>query len=330
MSLSFLLPLLYGFKTKTEHLQTRERVLLLMGSRFEISAVSESSVLAEQAVDAAIDEIGRIEKLISSWDNNSQTSKINHYAGKKAIKVDEELFLLIERSKKISRLTGGMFDISYASLDKIWVFDSSYVALPSADVLKKAVSRINYENIITNARDTTVFLKEKGMKIGFGAIGKGFAANKAKQKMLSMGIMNGVVNAGGDLLAWGRQEDSQPWKVGISDPRNKERIIAWLEATDRAIVTSGNYERFIEIAGVRYGHILNPKTGQPVSGTKSVTIICPDAELADALATSVFILGEHEGLDLVNRLKEIECIIINDNDEIKTSKNLELDFYETE
>ena len=306
--------------------QTHKKVLKLMGSRFEITAVSADSILAWNSVNAAIEEITRIEKLISSWDPNSQTREINRDAGIKPVAVDSELFELIRRSKKVSELTGGMFDISFASIDKIWKFEGSTTQLPSKKEITASVSKINYENIILDEKHSTVFLKEEGMRIGFGGIGKGYAANRAKAVMVSMGISNGVVNAGGDLITWGKQENGQDWSIAIADPKDKNKIFGWLNISDQAVVTSGDYEKFVEFDGKRYGHIINPKTGMPATGTKSVTIICPDAELADALATAVFILGENKGVDLINQLNGIECLLINNRDEIITSKNLQLNF----
>jgi thiamine biosynthesis lipoprotein len=306
--------------------QTHKEVLKLMGSRFEITAVSADSILAWNSINAAIEEIRRIEKLISSWDPNSQTSKINRNAGIKPVIVDSELFELIKRSKKVSELTGGMFDISFASIDKVWKFDDSMTQIPTEEEIAASVSKISYENIILNEENSTVFLKNEGMKIGFGGIGKGYAANRAKAVMATMGVSHGVVNASGDLITWGKQENGQDWSIAIADPKDKIKIFGWLNISDQAVVTSGNYENFVEFNGKRYGHIINPKTGMPATGTKSVTIICPDVELADALATAVFILGENEGVELINQLNGIECLFINDEDEIITSKNLKLNF----
>jgi thiamine biosynthesis lipoprotein len=165
------------------------------------------------------------------------------------------------------------------------------------------------------------------MKIGFGAIGKGYAANRAKKLMQSMGIENGVVNASGDLISWGNQADGREWSIAISDPKDKHKTIGWLNVSNQAVVTSGNYEKFVEFDCVRYSHIINPRTGMPATGTKSVTIICPDAEIADALATSVFILGENDGIELINKLNGIECFLITDKDELKNSQNLKLNYY---
>lgn len=300
-----------------------------MGSRFEIVAVSADAALAWRGINAAIAEIERIERLISSWDPASQTSEINRNAGIRPVKVDRELFELIRRSKKVSQLTGGIFDISFASVDQIWKFDGSMTHPPTAAEMAASVSKINYENIILDDAASTVFLRDSGMKIGFGAIGKGYAANKAKAVMQQLGIENGVVNAGGDLNAWGVRANGQPWEIGITDPKDKTQTIGWLQISNTAVVTSGNYEKFVEFDGKRYSHIIHPKTGMPVSGTKSVTIVCPDAELADALATSVFILGETDGVALIDRLNGIECLLINDNDQIFTSKNLQLNYTKT-
>ncbi|WP_246202951.1 FAD:protein FMN transferase [Fulvivirga lutimaris] len=309
-------------------LQSQKKVLLLMGSRFELTAIDEDINLANQGIEAAIEEITRIEKLISSWDPNSQTSLVNKMAGVEAVKVDKELFELIKRSKKISALTNGAFDISYASMDKIWKFDGSVTKLPTEEEIKASVSKINYHDIILDEENQTVFLKNNGMKIGFGAIGKGYAANKGRKIMLELGIKSGIVNAGGDLITWGKEANGNDWSIGIADPKNKTHVLAWITVGQMAVVTSGNYEKFIDIDGQRYSHIIDPITGYPVRGLKSVTIICPDAELADALATSTFILGKEKGLSLINQLKGVEVLLVDDNDNISTSDNLKLNYYE--
>eukprot|EP01029_Cantina_marsupialis_P007385 TRINITY_DN1817_c0_g2_i1.p1 TRINITY_DN1817_c0_g2~~TRINITY_DN1817_c0_g2_i1.p1 ORF type:complete len:350 (-),score=27.74 TRINITY_DN1817_c0_g2_i1:758-1807(-) len=304
-----------------------KEVLLLMGSRFELTAVSENEALAKEAIHVGIAEIKRIESLISSWDSNSQTSNVIRNAGIKPVKVDQELFNLIRRSIKISNLTHGAFDISYASMDKIWKFDGSMKVMPDSSSVKASVSKINYENIILDAKQKTVFLKEKGMKIGFGAIGKGYAANKALALMAKMNLDGALVNASGDLISWGKDEGDKDWKIGISNPKNKDQIYSWLTIGETAVVTSGNYEKFVEFDGVKYSHIIDPRSGYPVKGLSSVTIICPNAELADALATSVFVLGKEKGLELINQLKGIECILVSDDQKLITSTNLKLEYH---
>jgi thiamine biosynthesis lipoprotein len=297
-----------------------------MGSRFVFTAVHESEAIAWKGINQSLKEVIRIESLISSWDKNSETSKVNLAAGIKPVKVSEELYQLISRCKKISELTNGYFDISFASLDKIWDFDKSYSELPSSDLIESSVQNIDYQNIILDKDDRTVFLKKKGMKIGFGAIGKGYAANRAKLIMTDLNIKNGVVNAGGDLTSWGTKPGGELWTVGIIDPFNKEKVKLWLNVTNIAVVTSGDYEKFVMIDGKRYSHIINPKTGWPAQGVKSVSIICPDAELADALATTLFCIGRKSGIALINELDGIECLVIDDTNKIFYSNKLEMNY----
>jgi len=304
------------------------KVLLLMGSRFEVTTVAENKNLAWDAVNAGIAEIDRIEKLISSWDTNSQTSSINRQAGIQAVKVNKELFNLIFRAKKIATLTNGAFDISYASMDRIWKFDGSMQAMPSPEKVAQARAKINWQNILLDKEEQTVFLKEKGMKIGFGAMGKGYAANRAKAIMQKMtGIHGGLVNAGGDLIAWGKNNNPAGWSVKIADPKDKNKMIAYLQLQNQAIVTSGDYEKFVFFDGIRYAHIIDPRTGYPTRGIKSVTIISPDAELSDALATSVFVMGKEKGLALINEINGVEGLVITDKDELLTTINLKLNYY---
>ncbi|OEK00892.1 thiamine biosynthesis protein ApbE [Roseivirga sp. 4D4] len=304
--------------------QKYHKVLELMGSRFEISAFDADAQKAWDGINAAITEISRIERLISSWDPNSQTSLINRNAGIKPIKVDNELFQLIQRAVQISRITDGAFDISYASMDRIWKFDGSMKEMPDAEIVKEARSKIGFRNIQLNPAKLEVYLKVKGMKIGFGAIGKGYAAQKAKEKMSALGIKSGVVNAAGDLIAWGKDIDGESFKVGIADPRKKNHVLSWLKVNNTSVVTSGDYERYVLFDNVRYAHIIDPRTGYPTTGIKSVTIVSANPELADALSTSVFVLGIEKGLYLINQLQGVECLVITDNDEIVTSKHLEI------
>tara|TARA_R110001583_G_scaffold1202_5_gene10060 strand:- start:15976 stop:17019 length:1044 start_codon:yes stop_codon:yes gene_type:complete len=306
--------------------ESHTKILLLMGSRFEITAVSPDQDTAMKAIEEGITEIKRIEKLISSWDTNSQTSEVIRNAGIKPVIVDQELFNLIRRSIKISALTHGAFDISYASMDKVWHFDGKMKELPDSSTVAASVAKINYKNIILNSEKRTVFLKEKGMKIGFGAIGKGYAANRALDIMSKMNLKGALVNASGDLISWGKDEGEKDWKIGIINPKQKGKVFSWLNINETAVVTSGNYEKFVTINGQRYSHIIDPRTGYPVKGLSSVSIICPNAELADALATSVFVLGKEKGIELINKLKGIECLIITDKQELFTSENLHLDY----
>jgi len=296
-----------------------------MGSRFDITVVANDSIQANKYIDTAVAEISRIEKLISSWDANSQTSEINSYAGIKPVKVDKELFDLIERAIGISKLTDGAFDISYASMDRIWKFDGSMTKMPSKEEITASVEKVGYQNIILDKKNSTVFLKLEGMKIGFGAIGKGYAADKAKTLLISKGVNSGIINASGDMNTWGKQPNGNEWRVAITNPMDKNKVFALLPITNGAVVTSGNYEKYVNFNGKRYTHIIDPRTGYPSTGLVSVTVFAPKAELADALATSVFVMGKEAGLDRINQLPKIECIIIDDKGNITKSKNIEID-----
>ena len=296
-----------------------------MGSDSEITIVDDDDYNANYLLDIAIKEISRIEKLISSWDKNSQTFQINLNAGIKPVKVDKELFNLISRSLKISGLSQGAFDISYASLDKVWYFDKKMMEIPLEDEIRKSVSKVGFRNIILDKENQTVFLKIKGMKIGFGAIGKGYAADKAKFILLKNNVKSGIINASGDLTAWGKKPSGKDWMVAIVNPLNKSKIFSWLPVENKAVVTSGNYERFINFNGKLFSHIIDPRTGYPSQGILSVTIFSENAELADALATAVYVLGEEIGMNLINQLKGIDCIIINDKSKIIKSKNIKIE-----
>lgn len=326
LGLFLLTTILYGMMASP--IGSARKVIKLMGTRFVITAVAENDTIAWEAVNAGIEEISRIETLISSWNPNSQTSAINQMAGIQAVKVDKELFDLIFRSKKVSTLTGGAFDISFASMDRIWVFDQQEHEMPDSSVVSQARAFINYDNILLNSEDTSVFLSQKGMKIGFGAIGKGYAANKAKMIMSKIpGVLGGVVNASGDLLAWGKSLQPEGWTIQVANPHDKDKPLGWLKVNNQVVVTSGNYEKYFTSEGKRFAHIINPLTGYPTQDVSSVTIICPDAELADALATSVFVLGKEKGLELVNQLNGVECLFITQEGELLRSKNLELQEY---
>jgi len=296
-----------------------------MGSRFEITVIAKNSTEANNYIDMAVGEISRIEKLISSWDPASQTSEINRNAGIKPVKVDEELFTLIGRSVEISKLTDGALDISFASMDKIWKFDGSMTEMPSEEAIKQSVEKVGYQNIILDPENFTVFLKLEGMKIGFGAIGKGYAADKAKILLMERGVDAGIINASGDMNSWGNQPDGEFWKVAITNPMDKNKAFALLPLNENAVVTSGNYEKYVTFNETRYTHIIDPRTGYPATGIISATVFAPKAEIADALATSIFVMGREVGIDFINQLPKIECIIIDEKGEVFTSKNIEIE-----
>jgi len=308
-------PLLFEYK----HAQR------LMGNTFEITVVADNETWAREKIGVAVAEIKRIERLLTTFDDNSETNLINRYAGMQPVKVSTEVFDLIERSLRISAITDGAFDITYGSIDKrLWNFDRNMTRLPDKETAKEMVRLINYRNVLLDKASGTVMLKEEGMRIGFGGIGKGYAADMAKALLIKEGVRSGIVNASGDLITWGRQADQQPWTIGIAHPDDARRAFSWLNISDLAIATSGNYEKYVMIDGRKYSHTINPKTGLPVTGIKSVTIISPYAEIADAMATPVMVMGVQAGLHLIDQINYLGCIIVDEHNTIYSTKNIQL------
>jgi FAD:protein FMN transferase len=296
-----------------------------MGNHFELSVVADDEKWAYEKIEAGINEIKRIEKLLTTFSEDSETNQVNQNAGIKPVQVSRETFNLIKRSIRISEITQGAFDITYGSIDKrLWNFDQNMTSLPDKNTAKRMVRLINFRNVILNEENCTVFLCEEGMRIGFGGIGKGYAADCAKRVMKELGVVSGVVNASGDMSAWGTQPNGEKWTIGIVNPDSSHEAFSYMSITDMAVATSGNYEKFIMVDGKKYSHTINPRTGLPVTGIKSVTIITTSAEIADAMATPVMIMGINTGLDMINQMKNIEAVIIDDANNLYTSKNINL------
>jgi len=296
-----------------------------MSDRFDITIGHDTPGNASEQIAAAVAEIKRIETLLTTFSATSKTAQINQMAGIAPVKVDREVFELIERSLKISAITQGAFDLSYGSVDKnLWNFNTNLTALPDPELARDSVRLINWRNIRLNTDDSTVFLKEKGMRIGFGGIGKGYAADKARAVLQQRGVSSGVINASGDLCTWGQNEHGVPWTVGISNPDRPEEVLAQFALGQQAVATSGNYEKYVIIDQKRYSHTINPKTGLPCTGLKSVTVIAPSAELADALTTPIVVMGVQAGLHLLNQIHGVEGVLLTDDNEIFVTKNIKI------
>lgn len=301
-----------------------KRKLSMLGSPFEMTVVAKDTVQGNQYIDLGIAEVKRIEYLISDWIPSTQISKVNQNAGIKPIKVDKEVYDLVERAIKVSQITSGAFDISYASMDKIWKFDGSMKQMPTEEAIKKSISKIGYKNIILDPKGQTIFLRKEGMKLGLGGIGQGYIADKVKELLQREGCLSGIVNVSGDINTWGKQPDGKAWTVAIVNPMNKNKVFATFPLEDSAVETSGSYEKFVVFNGIRYSHIIDPRTGYPAQGIVSVSVFAKQTEIADALATGIFVLGVEVGLDLVNQLKGIQCIIVDDKGKIHSSKGIDI------
>lgn len=292
-----------------------------MGGRFDITIVDKDSLSAEKNIDLVIAEITRIENLISDWEADSQISKVNQNAGIQPIKVDREVFELAQRAVTLSEITNGGFDVSFAAMDRIWKFDGSMMEMPSAKAIKKSVEKVGYKNIILDSTESTIFLKLKGMKIGFGALGEGYATDKCRAMMLEKGIKAGIINGSGDMSTWGKQPNGNDWKIAITNPFKPEKNLAVVPLKEGAVTTSGSYEKFVVFNGKRYSHIINPATGYPATGLCSVTVFGPNAETANGLSTSMMVLGQKEGLLLLQKFPEYSCVLITDKGKVVKSKN---------
>ncbi len=288
-----------------------------MGSRFEITVIERDSLLGNVRIDSVVSEIARIENLISEWQPHTQVSEVNRQAGIQPVQVDREVFELTQRALVFSRLSDGAFDISIAALDHIWRFDGSMEKLPTADAVQRSIAAVGYQDIVLDSVASTIYLARRGMKIGFGSIGKGYAADRGRDLLKRLGVQGGIVNASGDLSTWGTQMDGKPWRVGINNPLKPHKMIAVLNMQEESVATSGSYEKYVEFDGKRYAHIINPKTGYPASGLISVTVFGPSAEFANGLSTSMMVLGAREGVKLLRSFPAYKAVWMSDRGRVK-------------
>ncbi|UIR56609.1 FAD:protein FMN transferase [Sphingobacterium sp. SRCM116780] len=297
-----------------------KKQVTLMGSVFEITIVDQDTLHAQNNIDLVIAEVTRIENLISEWRPETQISEVNRYAGIKPVKVDREVFDLTKRAIDYSNLSNGAFDISIVGLDNIWKFDGSMTEVPSADAIRKSVENVGYQYIVLDSLNCSIYLTRPGMKIGFGSIGKGYAADRGRALMQAKAVEAGIVNASGDLSTWGHQLDNKPWLIGIKNPFKSYKTIKILRMNESAVATSGSYEKYAEIDNQRYTHIINPKTGYPSTGLTSVTIYGPSTEFANALSTSIMVLGQKEGIKLAKKYPTYQYLLITDTGKIFKSR----------
>ncbi len=289
-----------------------------MGTLVEISTYEKNEEIAQETIQKAFKEIQRLESLMSTHIPGSEVSQINQAAGKTPVTVSKEVFEVIERAIYWAEKTQGAFDITIGPAQELWNFDAP--SLPSKISIDNAVAKINYRNI--QLGEQNIFLPEIGMKLHLGAIAKGYAVDKAVQVLKENKILNALINAGGDLKAIGNRSDKYPWKIGLQHPRKPESILASFSISEKAVATSGDYQKYFELDGKRYHHILDPKTGYPFSDSMSATVIAKSVMDADALSTALFVLGQKKGAELLDSLTEIEGIHVNAKGEISTSKNI--------
>ena len=313
-----------AIKTLTNNLTTFRRSVRLMGDKFEISVVGNNPLLADEQIDIAINEINRVDRLLSTFSEDSNLNRINRNAGIEPVKVSSEVFRLIDRALQISDLTHGAFDITYFAGTGYTGDDAALATNADVKIAPSPVMLTNYKSVVTDAAKQTIFLKEKGMRIGFGANSRGYAADRAKYMLQMNGVSSGVINAGGDLLTWGTQPNLKPWTVAAADPEKRDQPFAHLNISNMAFATSVNTEKYTSISDKKFVNVVTAKKGFPVSEITSVSIVSPTAELSDAMASPIINIGVNAGLYLINQLNQIACIIIDDQNRIYTSKDVSI------
>ena len=284
----------------------------LMDTFCEISCYGTSRDEAIPAIDEAFKEMERIESVFSKFNETGEVSKINKQAFLDKLGVSREVFNLTERSVYYSRISEGAFDITVAPLMDTWDFYRKNKAIPDKEAIEKALEGVGYRNIGLDSVSGSIKFLNKNTKLDFGGIAKGYAVDRAKDILISRGIKDGLINLGGNIFALGNAPGGKNWKTGVLDPRNKGKLLHNFELTNRAISTSGNYERFFEIEGKRYSHIINPVTGVPCQGIISVTVVADSAEEADALSTAIFVMGEEKGLQFAKFIKNIKVLMLKE------------------
>ncbi|MBT3924025.1 MAG: FAD:protein FMN transferase [Nitrospina sp.] len=291
-----------------------------MGTLVNISIYEKDNDLAQRATQKAFNEIERMEKLMSTHFPNSEISKINASAGFQPVPVSPEVLEVIGRALYWSEKTNGALDISIGPVQELWAFDGDQPSLPDKNSIEQKLSKVDYRKI--QIKNETVFLMEKGMRLHLGAIAKGYAVDRAIKILTESNIHHALINAGGDLKTLGRRPDQTAWKIGIQHPRKPESILASFSLTEKAVATSGDYQKYFDHEGVRYHHVLNPKTGNPVPGAMSATVLTNTVMDADALSTALFVMGAKKGLAFIDSLADTEGLIVDQNTSPHLSKRM--------
>ena len=283
---------------------------VVMGTVVEITVIGRDGERVAAVIHEAFEEMARIEGLMSWKISDSEVSRINRWAGVKGVAVSPEVMTVIRRALAISMASEGYFDISIGTLIDLWGFGEEGGHVPAMDDVKETLRSVNYRAIHVNEEASTVMLGNVGMRIDLGGIAKGYAVDRAFEVLNSRGYRNAIVNAGGDMRAGGRKARG-PWVIGIQDPRDRSRLLATFDAVGISIATSGDYERYFVVDGVRHHHLLNPFTGFPARECRSVTILAEDTLSADGLATAVFVMGPERGIRFIEAMAGVEGLIVS-------------------
>ena len=295
-----------------------------MGTEISFAVLSDDDEGASRAIDAGFAEIKRLENLMTTWRDDSEVSRINQQAGVAPVTVSPETLEVIEAAQHASKISGGVFDITFYAMRGLWKFDEDLEAkLPPAAEIKKRLALIDYRKLVVDHDKRTVFLTRKGMAINLGGIAKGYAVDRAVALLRQAGYHDAIVQAGGDLMCSG-SKNGAPWVTGIRDPRGERSdVFAKMMLTNHAFSTAGDYERYYILGGKRYHHIIDPRTGYPATRSRSVTIYAPTALTADAVDDAVFILGWQKGFEMIDKLDDVGAVVVDDKGQVHVSKRVQ-------
>lgn len=310
--------LLMGISSALAQWLTGEEAI--MGTAIRVELWSDDKAKGEAAIAAVMAEMHRIDREMSPYKPESELSRINREAAKRPVPISQEMFDILSRSIEFSKLSGGAFDITFSSVG--YLYDYRHHIKPTDKEIEQALPGINYRHLQLDAKKRTVKFARVGVRIDLGGIGKGYAVDNGIALLKKRGITQAIVTAGGDSRVLG-DKGGRPWMVGIRDPRRKDNVVAVIPLINSAISTSGDYERYFEADGVRYHHIINPKTGRSATGVQSVSVIGPDATATDGLTKPVFILGPEKGLRLIESIPGVDAVIIDANGEMFYSSGLQ-------
>jgi len=302
-----------------------ERSGAAMGSDLRLTAWTADEGAARAAFEASFVEFDRLESLMSVWRSGSDVLRINAAAGERPVPASADVRSALHLARQISEWTAGKFDVTFGVLTDVWKFDAQDQdnTVPDEASIQQRLPLIDYRRVEIDDAAGTVFLRKKGMRVHLGGIGKGYAVERVMRILRAAGLRDFMIQAGGDLYVAGKK-DGRPWRLGINDPRGPSgRSFATVDLSDATFSTSGDYARFFFRDGIRYHHLLDPATGQPARGCRSVTIVADSPSLADGLSTGVFILGPEAGMALIERLPQVEGVIVTSHNEVMISSGLE-------
>jgi len=285
-------------------------------------SVTVPAAAGRQAADLVFDVFRDVDARMNEWKPTSPLFAVNEAAGREPVVTPDDLRALLRRGIEIGELTEGAFDITWAALWGLWDFRAVPPRVPPADQIAQRVALVDFRSVRIDDAAGTVFLPRSGMRIGLGGIAKGYALDRAAEVLRTHGVRDFLISAGGQVYAAG-QRGGRPWRVGIRDPRGpRDDYFAIVQITNLSVSTSGDYERYFILEGVRYHHILDPRTGWPARGLRSVSVISPDATLADALSTALMILGPQRGLKLAERLDDVEAVVVDEHAAVRTTSGV--------